>query len=630
MPLGYERFEVKVGSTLSQELFLEKIIELGYEKISDVEKPGEFNIRGNLVDIFPIHFRSPLRVEFGFERIDSIRDFTINESKTLQNYSEVNLLAVPLFWKQKRSRTLKGEPLVHFRDLEVGDFVVHVQHGVGKFVGLKMLSIKGKPVQHLAIEYSEEEMLYVPTATAYLVERYIGLEGRKPKLHKLHSKEWEKTKSKVKKAVDGIAKDMLQIQAKRSVLNRPPFKKDNDWQKQFEADFPFEETPDQKQALKAVKHDLESSQPMDRLLCGDVGYGKTEVAMRAAFKAVMSGKQVAILVPTTILAEQHGLTFQSRSKKFPVRVGTLSRFRTKNEQKEIVAQLKEGSCDVVIGTHRLLSPDVQFKNLGLVIIDEEQRFGVKHKERLKHLRALVDVLTLTATPIPRTLYLSLVGVKDMSAIQTPPQNRMPIVTEVLEYDEEKVKQSIRQEIARKGQIYFVHNRVQSIEKVYAHLKQLVPEVKIQVAHGQMSPHTLEAIMLQFIKGEVDCLVATNIIESGLDIPNVNTMIVNNADQFGLADLYQLRGRVGRMNRQAYAYFFIPKHTVLSQEASKRLEAINRFTELGSGFRIALEDLEIRGAGNILGHEQSGFIYQVGFDLYCRMLKQAVESEKKQR
>jgi transcription-repair coupling factor (superfamily II helicase) len=335
-------------------------------------------------------------------------------------------------------------------------------------------------------------------------------------------------------------------------------------------------------------------------------------------------------VPTTILAEQHGLTFQSRSKKFPVRVGTLSRFRTKNEQKEIVAQLKEGSCDVVIGTHRLLSPDVQFKNLGLVIIDEEQRFGVKHKERLKHLRALVDVLTLTATPIPRTLYLSLVGVKDMSAIQTPPQNRMPIVTEVLEYDEEKVKQSIRQEIARKGQIYFVHNRVQSIEKVYAHLKQLVPEVKIQVAHGQMSPHTLEAIMLQFIKGEVDCLVATNIIESGLDIPNVNTIIVNNADQFGLADLYQLRGRVGRMNRQAYAYFFIPKHTVLSQEASKRLEAINRFTELGSGFRIALEDLEIRGAGNILGHEQSGFIYQVGFDLYCRMLKQAVESEKKQR
>ncbi|MBI4971057.1 MAG: DEAD/DEAH box helicase [Candidatus Omnitrophica bacterium] len=437
-------------------------------------------------------------------------------------------------------------------------------------------------------------------------------------------------KEKTRLAIKNLAIDLLELQAKRSLMKGLKCQPDGEWMVRFEEEFPFEETPDQVKAWEEVRKDMESEKPMDRLLCGDVGFGKTEVAMRAAFKAVMNQRQVAFLVPTTILAEQHFLSLSRRAKNFPVRVEALSRFKTKLEQKRIVDDVKAGLVDIVIGTHRLLSSDIYFKNLGLVVIDEEQRFGVRHKEKLKHLRELVDVLTLTATPIPRTLYLSLLGARDMSTISTPPKTRLPVETQVINFDEPRIKTIFQEEITRHGQIYFVHNRVQSIEKIHSRLHELLPEVKFGVAHGQLPPKALEEVMVAFIDKKIDCMISTNIIESGLDIPNANTIIVNRADTFGLADLYQLRGRVGRYTekRKAYAYFIVPKNWNMTEDAEKRIAAIERFTELGSGFRIAMEDLEIRGAGNVLGVEQSGFIYAVGFDLYCRLLQQTIEEEKK--
>ncbi|MFA5160111.1 MAG: DEAD/DEAH box helicase, partial [Candidatus Omnitrophota bacterium] len=486
---------------------------------------------------------------------------------------------------------------------------------------------QGVRTRCMAIEYAEREILYLSVEEP--VERYIGGSGVAPKLTRLNTQEWERIKHRTRTALHKVAKDLLEIQAKRSLLQGSAFPKDVPWQKQFEAEFPFEETPGQKRAIEEVKRDMESTGPMDRLLCGDVGYGKTEVAMRAAFKAVMGGKQVAFLVPTTILAEQHYVLLKDRAKNFPVTTELLSRFQSPKEQKTVARSLQEGATDVVIGTHRLLSGDIRFKDLGLVIIDEEQRFGVRHKEKLKQMRTQVDVLTLTATPIPRTLHMALLGVRDMSVIDTPPRNRMPVETFILEYHENIIKQAIERELARKGQVYFVHNRVQSIERVHERMQKLLPGVRFGVMHGQMHVEGLETVMKEFLKGEIDCLISTNIVESGIDIPNVNTLIVDRADCFGLADLYQLRGRVGRFKekRQAYAYFLIPKNWVMTQDAQKRLHAIEKFTQLGSGFKIAMEDLEIRGAGNLLGHEQSGFIQAVGFDLYCRMLKKAVEETK---
>src|SRR3989338_581421 len=519
--------------------------------------------------------------------------------------------------------------VVDLKDIQVGDYVVHLEYGVGRFLGTKQIKMKGRQERHLAIEYADQEILYVPFDHHQLLERYLGLEGKKPKLTKLNSREWAHLKEKTRLAVRGIARDMVSLQAKRSIKSGFSFPSDNDLQSEFEKEFPFEETPDQRRATDETKLDMERPKPMDRLLCGDVGYGKTEVAVRAAFKAVMAGKQVAFLVPTTLLAEQHYITLKKRMKNTPIRVDLLSRYRTSAEQKEVVAQLKTGVVDIIIGTHRLLSGDVSFRDLGLAIIDEEQRFGVRHKERLKELRVTVDVLTLTATPIPRTLYMSLMCVRDMSVLETPPKQRLPIVTEVLEYHDERIKHAIEQELARNGQVYFIHNRVQSIERIHAHLTKLMPKVRCIVVHGQLPPSAIEDVMTKFIDHEADCLISTNIIEAGIDIPNVNTIIVNRADVFGLADLYQLRGRVGRYPtaRQAYAYFLVPKDWVLTQDAEKRLAAIERFSELGSGLKIALEDLEIRGVGNILGHEQSGYIYQVGFDLYSRMLRDAVEEER---
>ncbi|MBI3306745.1 MAG: transcription-repair coupling factor [Candidatus Omnitrophica bacterium] len=619
--------KLKTGQNIDREQLVEKLTALRYQRHEFVAKPGEFAVRGGVFDIYPVTYRAPVRLEFEADSITTIRDFSPADGKSMTLFDELYLIPVTENFEKKISRINDRidsfDPLTDVGDLEPGDYVVHFHYGIGKYLGTKTIQVEGKRAKHMALEYANREILYLGLNEP--VERYIGGEGMAPRLTKLNTKEWEKVKARTRLAVNRMAKEMIELQAKRKLLRGHVFPKDQPWQKQFESEFPFEETPDQKKALEEVKKDMESNRPMDRLLCGDVGYGKTEVAMRAAFKAVMGGRQVVILVPTTVLAEQHYLVFKSRLKNFPVTVEVLSRFRSKKEQTGIIASVKEGATDIVIGTHRLLSRDIKVKNLGLVVIDEEQRFGVRHKERLKQLRELVDVLTLTATPIPRTLYMSLVGVRDMSVINTPPQNRMPIETCVLEYDELRIRQAFERELARGGQIYFVHNRVQSIEKISENLKKILPQVRFGIAHGQMVPTMLEQIMEDFLARRIDCLVSTNIIESGIDIPNVNTILVNRADTFGLAELYQLRGRVGRYQerRQAYAYFLVPKNWVMTQDAEKRLAAIERFTELGSGFKIALEDLEIRGAGNLLGHEQSGFIHAVGFDLYCRMLKKAI-------
>ena len=510
-------------------------------------------------------------------------------------------------------------------ELQEGDFVVHVQHGIGKYLGLKSLDFNGTKQEVLAIEYADEARLYVPIDHAHLVSKYVGAGKKLPMLHQLGGALWQRQKFSAERAIMDLAADLLEIQAARSTLEGYPFSPDTAWQREFEAAFIYDETPDQLTAIDEVKRDMESRRPMDRLICGDVGYGKTEVAIRAAFKAVMDGFQVAVLVPTTVLAEQHFNTFRERMSGYPVAIEMLSRFRTQREQKKVAQLLRKGGIDIVIGTHRLLSNDVHFKNLGLVVIDEEQRFGVLHKEKFKQLRKLVDVLTLSATPIPRTLYLSLTGARDMSTIQTPPQDRLPVETVVVPYDERLIKQAIQREVNRGGQVYFLHNRVQSIEAVAQRLRSLLEESKIDidVGHGQMAEHELEEIMHRFVKGEIDVLVCTTIIESGLDIPNANTIIIDRADRFGLSDLYQLRGRVGRYKHQAYAYILLPRHMHLVQSTRKRISAIKQYSSLGSGFKIAMRDLEIRGAGNILGAEQSGHITAIGFDLYCQLLKESI-------
>ncbi len=626
-----ELLKIRVGDIRDRTELFQMLDERGYVRSDLISRPGEFSVRGSSIDIYPLTYRTPVRLEFRIDTIFEIRDIMPQTGETFAKLEEVIIIPVNRSLEKKLQRWEEKyqdqEPVLNPKDLERGDFVVHMKYGIGRYLGTKPIQMKGERRNYLAIEYAGREILYLDPKEP--MERYIGGEGKSPKLTKLHGKDWERIKEKTKRAVDHIARDMLEIQAKRHLDQGHSFPKDHPWQKEFEAEFPFEETQDQLNAIESVKKDMEARKPMDRLLAGDVGYGKTEVAMRAAFKAVTGGKQVAVLVPTTVLAEQHYLVFKERMKNYPVTVDGLSRFRSRKEQLRIVKDAREGKIDIVIGTHRILSRDIIFKDLGLVIIDEEQRFGVRHKEKLKQLRTQVDILTMTATPIPRTLYMSLVGVRDMSSIQTPPTNRLPIETTICEFDDHRIRQAFQHELARGGQIYFIHNRVQSIEKIHHHLKELMPQVRYGVAHGQMPPDMLESVMKDFLEKNIDCLLATSIIESGIDIPNVNTIFVNRADQYGLADLYQLRGRVGRYRekRQAYAYFLVPKNTVLTTTAEKRLSAIERFTDLGSGFRIAMEDLEIRGAGNLLGHEQSGFIHAVGFDLYCRMLRQSVEEQK---
>ena len=501
--------------------------------------------------------------------------------------------------KRKLSSSFKQGEKVVFADLKIGDYVVHKSHGIGQFVGVNTLKADGIIKDYIKIRYRNDDMLYIPTNDLDSIRKYIGGGEAVPKINKLGSKEWENTKQKVKRNLQEVAKELMELYAKRQKIKGFAFSKDNEWQKQFEDSFPYAETEDQLRCIEETKKDMEQPRPMDRLLCGDVGYGKTEVAIRAAFKAVMDQKQVAYLVPTTVLANQQYESFKQRMEEFAIRVELLNRFRTKKEQDEVIRKLKLGEVDVVVGTHRLLSKDVEFKDLGLLIIDEEHRFGVKDKEKIKQYKASIDVLTMTATPIPRTLHMSIVGVRDMSVIYEPPQNRRPVQTYVLEYDDEIIKEAITKELERKGQVFYLYNKVEGIESKAIQIENLVPEARVAYAHGKMTGNELEEIMMRFIKGEVDVLVCTTILESGIDIPNANTIIVENADRLGLAQLYQIRGRVGRSDKQAYAYIMYKRDKLLTEVAEKRLKAIKEFTEFGSGFKIAMRDLEIRGAGSML-------------------------------
>ena len=527
----------------------------------------------------------------------------------------------------EKFRYKEGVPISTFLELEEGDYVVHQDYGIGIYEGLKRLKVGEGEMDFSSLRYAGGDRLYIPIDRSHLISRYIGTEGYRPKIYRLGGTSWERVKEKVRERVKELAEELLNLYASRKAFKGHSFPQDDHWQMEFDSAFIYPETEDQLKAIEETKRDMEDPHPMDRLICGDVGYGKTEIAMRAAFKAVMEGKQVALLTPTTILAEQHYHTFRERFADWPVRIEMLSRFRTKREQEKIIEDLKKGLVDIVIGTHRLIQRDVDFRDLGLVVIDEEQRFGVRHKERLKALRKLVDVLTLSATPIPRTLHLALSGIWNMSLVNTPPEGRLPIATYITEYDERIVKKAIESELARKGQVYFVHNRIENIPDLAKDLEKIFPKARIAMAHGRMAERELEEVMLRFVRREVDILVSTVIVESGLDIPNVNTLIVKDAQDFGLSTLYQLRGRVGRGRVKAYAYFFYPKGYPLSSVQVKRLSTISHFTELGSGFKIAMKDLEIRGAGNILGPEQSGYIMEVGFDLYCRLLEEAVERLK---
>ncbi len=530
--------------------------------------------------------------------------------------------------RKKKTAKPDGRKMLEFNQLTVGDYVIHENHGLGIYKGIFKIETDHITKDYIKLEYGGGGTLYVPVTALSLMQKYSGGDTeRKPKLNKLNSVEWKTTKSKVKASVNEVAQELVDLYAKRRMIKGFSFSKDTVWQNEFEELFPYEETTDQLKAIEDTKADMESTKIMDRLICGDVGYGKTEVALRAAFKAVQDSKQVAVLVPTTILAQQHYNTFIQRLKDFPVRIEELSRFRSKAEQKKSVERIRKGEADIVIGTHRLLSKDVVFKNLGLLIVDEEQRFGVNHKEKIKQYKASVDVLTLSATPIPRTMHMSLVGIRDMSILEEPPVDRMPIQTYCLEHNDELIREAIIRELSRNGQVYFVYNRVAGIEDVAAKIREMVPEANVAFAHGQMNETVLEKIMLDFINGETDVLVSTTIIETGMDISNVNTIIIDDADKFGLSQLYQLRGRVGRSNRTAYAFLMYKRDKMLREEAEKRLSAIREFTDLGAGYKIAMKDLEIRGAGNLLGERQSGHMSAVGYDLYCKMLNEAVKKLK---
>jgi len=559
-------------------------------------------------------------------RIGSISEGFLNEQ-----IKHVIISEDEVFGREGRRRhrtppiTDLGAPILSLIDLKEGDYVVHVSHGIGIYIGIRRLDIDGKPQDFLVLKYADGDMLYVPTYQIDLVQKYIGgTEDAKLRLDKLGGTSWSRVKARVKASIERMAEELLQLYAIRESREGYAFSADAPWQREFEALFPYEETPDQLKTIEDVKADMERLRPMDRLVCGDVGYGKTEIALRAAFKAVMDGKQVAVLVPTTILALQHVDTFQQRFEPFPVKVEMLTRFRTDKEAKMVKEGLAKGVVDIVIGTHSLLSNNIKFHDLGLLVVDEEHRFGVRHKEKIKQIKQVVDVLTLTATPIPRTLHMSLIGIRDFSTINTPPENRLPIETYVMEYNPDVVRDALLREMDREGQVFFVHNRVQSIDNIAAAIQELVPQARVCVAHGQMPERQLEKVMLDFIHFKYDVLVCTMIIESGLDIPNVNTILINRADALGLAQLYQLRGRVGRADHQAYGYLFYPQGRAITEDAQKRLRVIEEFTDLGSGFKIALRDLEIRGTGNILGPEQHGHIAAVGYDLYCKLLEEAVQ------
>ena len=570
------------------------------------------------------------------EKLENLNNITVKEGELSSGFEcyDFNLLVIcvkELFAvpqkRKKLSQDFKQGETVIFSDLKIGDYVVHKTNGIGVFIGVNTIKADGVTKDYIKIKYKDDDILYIPTNNLDNIRKYIGTDSRAPKINRLGSKEWENTKQKVKSNLREVARDLIELYAKREKIKGYAFSKDTEWQKQFDSSFEYEETADQLRAIQELKTDMEKPKPMDRLLCGDVGYGKTEVAIRGAFKACMDQKQVAYLVPTTILANQQYEAFKERMKDFPIRIELLNRFRTKKEQEEIIKKLKLGEIDVIIGTHRLLSKDVEFKNLGFLIIDEEHRFGVKDKEKIKQLKTNVDVLTMTATPIPRTLHMSIVGIRDMSCLYEPPQNRRPVQTYVLEYDDEVIKEAITRELERGGQVFYLYNKVESIERKANKIKELVPESRVGFAHGKMSGKELEDIMLEFVGQKINVLVCTTILESGIDIPNANTIIVENADRLGLAQLYQIRGRVGRSSKQAYAYITYKKDKLMTEVAEKRLKAIKEFTEFGSGFKIAMRDLEIRGAGSLVGDMQHGHMEQVGYDTYCKLLDEVVKEMK---
>jgi transcription-repair coupling factor (superfamily II helicase) len=555
------------------------------------------------------------------------RGFTLNSLNTIivSHHEIFGQYAI-----RRRIRKIRPtSPVDNLLDLQRGDYVVHVSHGIAKFAGMKTIKKKGQTSEYLTLEYANKTYIHVPVQNIGLVQKYVGTMVRRPALSKVGTRRWQRQKERAARAVQDLASELLELQAKRETMGGITFGEDTNWQRQFEESFAYIETPDQITVSEQIKADMQRPIPMERLVCGDVGYGKTELAMRAAFKAVEHSKQVAVLVPTTVLCVQHGRTFGERFADFPIGIETLTRFKTPKQAKEIIKRTKQGRVDILIGTHRLLSNDVGFKDLAFLIIDEEQRFGVEHKERLKRIRTNIDVLTMTATPIPRTLHLSLLGIRDISSLVTPPLDRRSIVTTVCRYDKGLIKRAILRELNRQGQVFFLHNRVGSIARVADELRELVPDTRIAIGHGQMPKHELEKVMIDFVLGEVDVLVCTTIIESGLDIPNANTIFINDADRFGLAELHQLRGRVGRYKHRAYAYLLLPARRTITPKAVKRLKAIEEYSHLGAGFRIALRDLEIRGAGNILGAEQSGHIQAVGYEMYCKLLAEAVRHLKNQ-
>jgi transcription-repair coupling factor (superfamily II helicase) len=618
------------------ELFIDQLkryYEDGYIIIISANYPGQAERIQELLDEYNLN----AKVNLASGRRMISPDIVIVVSSLVSGFEfpDIQVMIISdqeIFGRQRilrRRRFVRAQsmPIETYFELKPGDFVVHVNYGIGIYRGLTTTKVDGNMREFLLIEYAQGDKLYIPVDQLSLIQKYIGSKDQPPQIHRLHDHTWERTKTKVKKAVETMAKELLEIYAARKALPGYAFSKDTPWQYEFESGFIYEETPDQLKAIENVKKDMEDISPMDRLICGDVGYGKTEVAVRAAFKAIMDGKQVAVLVPTTILAFQHYSTFSERFAGFPVNIQMLSRFKSRREQTEIISEISKGRVDIVIGTHRLLQKDVTFSNLGLIIIDEEHRFGVRHKEKLKALRKLVDVLTLTATPIPRTLYMALCGVRDMSIIQTAPPGRLPIKTVITKFDNDIIREAVLREMDRGGQIFFVHNQVKTIPYMFKILSEIIPEARIIIAHGQMEEKELEKNMLEFMNGKFDILLASSIIESGLDMPRVNTIIINNAHKFGLAQLYQLRGRVGRAQHRAYAYLLYPSHEYLSQKARERLKAIMEFSELGSGFKLAMRDLEIRGAGNILGPQQHGHVAAVGFDMYCKLLEEAVSNLK---
>jgi len=593
--------------------FLRKLDEMGYEKVLKVSEPGEFSQRGGIIDVFPVNLNSAVRFDFFGNQIENIEplDIRVEDEKKSKEILKKKLKSQKLF------SDLKG--------IKPGDYLVHLDHGIGRFTGFSIQSYVRDQISHnyYALEYAQGDKLYVPLGLERKLSRYVGF--IKPKISRLGSPLWQRTKRKIKEEVEKLAKELLEIAAIREIATRPPYLSEDEINLQINSSFQFEETPDQSQAIEDIKKDLEKPEPMDRIVCGDVGFGKTEVALRAMIKVVNSGYQAAMICPTTILASQHFQNFKRRLKNLPVKIAMLSRLQSKKKQREIINDLKNGKVDVVVGTHRILSSDVEFKNLGLLVIDDEQRFGVRQKEKLKKIRASLDILSLSATPIPRTLYMALSSLKDISLIQTPPVGRLPVKTFILPWKEKVIQEAIKKEISRGGQIYYLHNRVQTIAAAKNLLQNLVPEARIDVIHGRMREKNIVKVMSDFQNKNTCVLVATTIIENGLDLPNVNTLIVADSTRLGLAEAYQIRGRIGRSHIQAFSYFFYPQR--LSPLAEERLQALKEAEELGSGYRIALKDLEMRGGGNILGKEQSGNINSIGLNLYCQILSESIEKLK---